>query len=137
MVEQLEGNIARQAGFMLAQDEKVVALQAEIERLSAKYNDAHLRALKAEAGAPAPCVWRERGDSEEWDVACGWGASTRAVKLGVVEFHPQHDLRERFYAVVDDLRASGSIVDLWLMDIATVLKEFDYDMQITTRKPKP
>ncbi len=63
------------------------------------------------------------------------GSPTRVVKLNVIEFHPQPDLRERFYAVVDDLRASGSIVDLWLHDIAAVLKEFDYDMQITTRKP--
>ena len=70
MVEQLEGNIARQAGFMLAQDEKVVALQAEIERLSAKYNDAHLRALKAEAGAPAPCVWRDAPGGAHVYAAC-------------------------------------------------------------------
>ena len=39
-------------------------------------------------------------------------------------------LIKRFYAVVNDLRESGSIVDLWLMDIATVLKEFGYEMKI-------
>ncbi|HEX8030304.1 MAG TPA: hypothetical protein VF491_17640 [Vicinamibacterales bacterium] len=60
----------------------------------------------------------------------------RTVKLGVIEFHPQTPLRQRFYHVVDDLRAAGCIVDLWLMDIASVLKEFGYTMTVTTDKDK-
>lgn len=62
------------------------------------------------------------------------------VELGVIEFHSERKnpgLIERFYAVADDLKASGSIVDLWLMDIATVLKEFGYDMQIYRLPPSP
>ncbi len=55
----------------------------------------------------------------------------RIVKLGVIEFHPQDALRKRFYAVTNDLAAAGCIVDLWLMDIATVLREFGYEMTIT------
>jgi hypothetical protein len=60
------------------------------------------------------------------------------VKLGVIEFHSERTnsgLTERFYAVVDDLRKSGSIVDVWLMDIAAVLREFGYDMRVY-RMPK-
>ncbi len=60
------------------------------------------------------------------------------VALGVVEFHSGQanpGLTERFYAVVEDLRKSGSIVDVWLMDIASVLREFGYDMRIY-RMPK-
>jgi hypothetical protein len=55
------------------------------------------------------------------------------VKLGVIEFHSERDnpgLIDRFYAVTDDLREAGCIVDLWLMDIASVLEEFGYDMRI-------
>lgn len=57
----------------------------------------------------------------------------REVKLGVIEFHSERlnpGLCRRFYAVMDDLRASGSIVDVWLMDIATVLGEFGYQMRV-------
>ena len=64
----------------------------------------------------------------------------RTVQLGVIEFHSERvnpGLMKRFYAVTDDLKASGSIVDLWLMDIATVLSEFGYTMTVTTDKPKP
>lgn len=64
----------------------------------------------------------------------------RTVQLGVIEFHSERvnpGLMKRFYAVVKDLRDSGSIVDLWLMDIATVLGEFGYTMTVTTEKPKP
>ena len=65
----------------------------------------------------------------------------RKVNLGVIEFHSPRlnpGLIERFYAVVEDLRASGSIVDIWLMDIATVLREFGYEMTIvSTTKPAP
>ncbi len=64
----------------------------------------------------------------------------REVQLGVIEFHsPQFNpgLIERFYAVRDDLTAAGSIVDVWLMDIATVLAEFGYTMRVTTKKPLP
>lgn len=62
--------------------------------------------------------------------AVGVTANQRQVKLGVVEFH-RPGLAERFYSVVDDLRESGSTVDVWLMDIATVLREFGYTMTIT------
>src|SRR5690606_29475413 len=52
------------------------------------------------------------------------------IKLGVIAFHPMAALRERFYAVVGDLQESGSIVDVWLMDIAAVLLEHGYVMEI-------
>lgn len=64
----------------------------------------------------------------------------RVVKLGVIEFHSERfnpGLIKRFYEVTKDLRDSGSIVDLWLMDIATVLKEFGYEMQVTTKRELP
>jgi hypothetical protein len=64
----------------------------------------------------------------------------RTVKLGVIEFHSNSfnpGLVERFFAVTKDLRDSASIVDLWLMDIATVLREFGYEMTITTAKEEP
>ena len=64
----------------------------------------------------------------------------RKVDLGVIEFHSERvnpGLIKRFYEVTNDLKASGSIVDLWLMDIATVLGEFGYTMTVTTEKPKP
>lgn len=57
----------------------------------------------------------------------------REVKLGVIEFHSERlnpGMAKRFHAVTEDLRASGSIVDVWLMDIQTVLKEFGYDMRV-------
>lgn len=60
----------------------------------------------------------------------------RKVELGVIEFHSQSanpGLTTRFYEVVKDLRDSASIVDLWLMDIATVLGEFGYEMGIYKR----
>jgi len=58
------------------------------------------------------------------------------IKYGVVHFHPQKELRERFYHVVNDLRDAACIVDFWLMDIASVLKEFGYEMTIT-KPPAP
>ena len=64
----------------------------------------------------------------------------RTVQLGVIEFHSDRanpGLRQRFHAVTEDLRAAGCIVDLLLMDIATVLGEFGYEMTITTEKPLP
>ena len=63
----------------------------------------------------------------------------RKVKLGVIEFHSESynpGLVKRFFEVTEDLRDSASIVDLWLMDIQSVLKEFGYDMTITTTKIK-
>ncbi len=57
------------------------------------------------------------------------------ARLGVIQFHPQPDLRERFYAVRDDLTAAGCIVDLWLMDLATVLGEFGYEMTVRRIAP--
>lgn len=67
-------------------------------------------------------------------------AKRRRVQLGVIEFHSDSfspGLRQRFFHVTDDLRAAGCIVDLWLMDIATVLKEFGYEMEVYTTKPDP
>lgn len=64
----------------------------------------------------------------------------RVVNLGVIEFHSDSfnpGLRERFFAVTDDLRASASIVDLWLLDIQTVLAEFGYKMTVETARPLP
>lgn len=64
----------------------------------------------------------------------------RTVQLGVIEFHSERanpGLTKRFFDVVKDLRDSGSIVDLWLMDIATVLREHGYTMTVTTDKPTP
>lgn len=52
------------------------------------------------------------------------------VELGVIQFHPQQDLRERFYETVDDLARAGCVVDLWLADIAAVLEEWGYEMKI-------
>ena len=54
----------------------------------------------------------------------------RKVDLGVIEFHSNAKLRKEFYRITDDLRESASIVDLWLMEIATTLKKFGYDMEI-------
>jgi hypothetical protein len=51
-------------------------------------------------------------------------------KFGVIEFHNDPKLRERFYHVVDDLRSAGCIVDLWINDIGVVLKEFGYEMRV-------
>lgn len=63
----------------------------------------------------------------------------RRVRLGVIEFHSESlnpGLTQRFFDVVGDLRASGSIVDLWLLDIAKVLAEFGYSMEIySTAEP--
>ncbi|MCJ2057311.1 hypothetical protein MKL09_12175 [Methylobacterium sp. J-048] len=52
------------------------------------------------------------------------------AKLGLIKFHSQDDMRDRFYHVVNDLRAAGCIVDLWLMDLATVMGEHGYEMTI-------
>jgi deoxycytidylate deaminase len=84
------------------------------------------------------CLYERDGPTS----GVGWGSSSpsRTVQLGVIEFHSERvnpGLISRFYAVVKDLRDSGSIVDLWLMDIATVLKEHGYQMTITTDKPMP
>ena len=67
-------------------------------------------------------------------------STRREVQLGVIEFHSERvnpGLIKRFYAIRDDLTAAGCIVDLWLMDIATVLGEFGYEMKVLTNKPLP
>lgn len=63
----------------------------------------------------------------------------RIIKLGVVEFNTPSNinLTNEFFKVVRDLRNSASIVDIWLMDIASTLKKFGYDMTITTENPLP
>lgn len=60
-------------------------------------------------------------------------ASDTRVQLGVIEFHSPSmnaGLIERFYHVVNDLRDASCIVDLWLMDIASVLAEHGYEMTV-------
>lgn len=52
------------------------------------------------------------------------------VELGVIELHPKPALRDDFYRVADDLRRAGCIVDVWLMDIQTVLKRHGYRMEV-------
>ena len=57
----------------------------------------------------------------------------RLVNLGVIEFHSESynpGLFRRFYDTIDDLSASAAIVDLWLVDIAAVLREFGYEMKV-------
>ena len=59
----------------------------------------------------------------------------RKVQLGVIEFHSERlnpGLTKRFYSVRDGLMATGAIVDLWLMNIASVLREFSYEMTIVS-----
>lgn len=58
------------------------------------------------------------------------------VELGVIEFHTSenNDLIDDFYNAVDHARASGCIVDLWLMDIAEVLRRHGYEMLIFHRE---
>ena len=61
------------------------------------------------------------------------------VQLGVIEFHSERSnpgLIKRFYEVTDDLRRSGSIVDVWLMDIAEVLREHGYLLEIRRSQEK-
>ena len=57
-------------------------------------------------------------------------------KYGVIELHSNEALRERFYDVVQDLRAAACIVDLWVMDIAAVLREHGYEMTIKRVEPE-
>lgn len=64
----------------------------------------------------------------------------RKVKLGVIEFNSESrnpGLTKRFFDVVEDLNQSASIVDIWLMDISSLLEEFGYCMTVTTNKPLP
>ena len=58
---------------------------------------------------------------------------TKEIKLGVVEFHTpkNRELVSDFYACVDML--PGCIVDLWLLDIASVLAKHGYDMKVFKR----
>lgn len=74
----------------------------------------HLRAQLAEAEAKV----RAMTDGE--------------LKLGVIELHTAKnaELIKRFYQVRDDLTAAGCIVDLWVMDIATVLGEYGYSLRL-------
>lgn len=63
----------------------------------------------------------------------------REVQLGVIEFHSERlnpGLIKRFYEVRDDLTAAACIVDLWLLDIRAVLREFGYEMKVySTKEP--
>lgn len=77
------------------------------------------------------------GASEITRIEFDYVEDVRTVQLGVIEFHEDAPLRERFYHVVEDLRASGSIVDVWLLDIARTLQLHGYEMTITTSLPEP
>lgn len=76
------------------------------------------------------------GMSMEELLGVGSGAAAHAanrVELGVIEFHSERfnpGLIERFDAVRDDLTDAACIVDLWMKDIAAVLKEFGYEMHV-------
>jgi len=66
----------------------------------------------------------------------------RLIKLGIIEFNSESynpGLVKRFCDITKDLTDSASIVDIWLMDIASVLKEFGYEMKIwdVTDRPSP
>lgn len=61
----------------------------------------------------------------------------REVQLGVIEFHPIEALRKDFYMVTDDCKAAGQIVDVWLMDLQTILARHGYKLTVTTEMPKP
>lgn len=57
----------------------------------------------------------------------------RLVNLGTIEFHSESynpGFAKRFFDVTKDLTDSAAVADLWLMDIASVLKEFGYEMKI-------
>lgn len=99
-------------------------------------HDPHVGEMTAEC---APMYFRGK-ETEAWAAGYNRVPEPRTVKLGVIEFHsPSFNpgLMERFYAVTKDLTAAGCIVDLWLMDIATVLSEFGYTMTIATDRPAP
>lgn len=66
---------------------------------------------------------RERGGGETMN---------KHIRLGVIEFHtPQNKaLIDDFYHTVNDLRAAGCIVDLWLLDISRVLEKHGYMMTV-------
>ena len=52
------------------------------------------------------------------------------IKLGVVEFHTPRNkaLIDDFYTCVNSL--PGFIIDVWLMDIASVLAKHGYEMKV-------
>lgn len=52
------------------------------------------------------------------------------IKLGVVEFHTpkNNELVSDFFDCVDGL--GGFTVDVWLMDIASVLAKHGYEMKV-------
>jgi hypothetical protein len=66
----------------------------------------------------------------------------RLVNLGIIEFHSESynpGFVKRFFEITNDLKDSASIADLWLMDIASVLREFGYEMKVweTTGRKTP
>lgn len=56
----------------------------------------------------------------------------KPIQLGVIEFHTSQNkaLIDDFYHTVNDLRDASCIVDLWLMDIAAVLKKHGYKLTV-------
>lgn len=58
--------------------------------------------------------------------------SRRPIEFGRIELHTTKNekLVDEFYQVRDDLTAAGSIVDIWMWDIAAVLKKHGYSLEI-------
>lgn len=56
----------------------------------------------------------------------------KEIKLGVIELHTSKNdgLIKDFYTTVKDLRDASCIVDLWMMDIKTILGRHGYRMQV-------
>ena len=110
----------------------VEALQKQVDDVLREMQE-RVKNLKAEAERATDAAYARGADEMRERAAKAERENERALKFGVIELHPQTALHERFYAVVDDLRAAGAIVDLWLMDIATVLREYGYTMTIRQR----
>lgn len=78
----------------------------------------------------------ELGDWDNDDPRAPWNPQPvegrERVKLGVIEFHSLRNpqLMDDFYAVTRDCADASVIVDIWLMDIATVLRKHGYEMAI-------
>jgi len=76
------------------------------------------------------------GDYDDDDPNAPWNPQPiegrERVRLGVIEFHSVRNpqLIEDFCAVTTDCKDASCIVDIWLMDIATVLRKHGYEMAI-------
>lgn len=56
---------------------------------------------------------------------------SQPVDLGTTEFQSQPEIRKRFFKVIADHREFGATPDQWFYDMAEMLKEFGYTLQIT------